>query len=638
MEKRFILFLILTFLVLQVYFYYLKATAPPSPERPPEATPDQVETQTTTTHTPAARTPVPEVESSRPSVKREPAPTVTLRTAVYDLEFTTRGAVPIRWDIIDPRFVYHNNNGDELKEAEAEETIDREELIDPMFEKLSVDHYGMPRPFEIVLKELGRDVYYNELNESIDYVAESITDNNGWQGFRFRSGATESGLRVVKTFLFDPENFAGRLDIELINDGSSRLDFNDKDQTGLGITLGPGLGVPPDGKGALQRFFTIDMILKFEDEYVFHKAKNSESTEFIQRSGLSWGGLQSMYFLTAIIPEASYPFTTARMRIDATLAHILDAKPKESGGDNHKYYPTVQLHGGPISLQPGESRQFGFDLFAGPMKREILKQAGNDLDDAQFRKSAYGSGQSFLWFRALCMGLMVLLQWLHGVLNNWGLSIIMLTIIVRIVTFPFVHKGMKAQAKMTAQQARLKPLIDKINEKFKNDAQRKQQEVFKLYKEHGINPLGMFKGCLWMMVQIPIFIALYRLLYQAIDLRGAEFLWVNDLSAPDRLFVFNFSLPILGNEFNLLPFITAITQMLTSKFTQQPATDPQQQQMQKMMIYFMPVFILFITYNFPSGLMLYWLVSNLWQVVQQIWVNKHIRRPQTAPAAAPADK
>jgi YidC/Oxa1 family membrane protein insertase len=177
--------------------------------------------------------------------------------------------------------------------------------------------------------------------------------------------------------------------------------------------------------------------------------------------------------------------------------------------------------------------------------------------------------------------------------------------------------------------------MDKINEKFKDDPQRKQQEIFKLYREHGINPFGMLKGCAWMLIQIPIFFALYKLLYSNIDLRGAEFLWVRDLTQPDRLFMLPIQLPLLGDALNLLPLLTGATQMLASKFTTTPPTDEQQAQMQRMMIYMMPFMILIFTYGFPAGLMLYWLVSNMWQVLQQYWVNKHMR-PGLQPPAPPA--
>jgi YidC/Oxa1 family membrane protein insertase len=123
---------------------------------------------------------------------------------------------------------------------------------------------------------------------------------------------------------------------------------------------------------------------------------------------------------------------------------------------------------------------------------------------------------------------------------------------------------------------------------------------------------------------------------QSVDLRGAHFLWIKDLSQPDRLFHLPFMIPILGADFNLLPLIMAATQILTSKLTttQAATADPQQAEMQKMMTWFMPVFMLFIFYGMPSGLVLYWTVSNIWQVLQQLWVNKHM--PMAKAPVAPA--
>ena len=136
------------------------------------------------------------------------------------------------------------------------------------------------------------------------------------------------------------------------------------------------------------------------------------------------------------------------------------------------------------------------------------------------------------------------------------------------------------------------------------------------------------------MVQMPIFIALYALIYQVIDLRGAQFLWIKDLSQPDRLFVFKSALPLIGTSINLLPILNAVIQMFASKFSAQPSTDAQQQQMQKTMVYIMPVMMLFFFYSIPSGVVLYWLVSTLWQVLQQLWVNKHMPKPAPLPAVA----
>jgi YidC/Oxa1 family membrane protein insertase len=191
---------------------------------------------------------------------------------------------------------------------------------------------------------------------------------------------------------------------------------------------------------------------------------------------------------------------------------------------------------------------------------------------------------------------------------------------------------------MMAEQAKIKPDMDKINAKYKDNPTKKQQEIMKLYREHNINPFGMLKGCVWLFIQLPIFFALYRLLSQSFDLRGASFLWIDDLSEPDKLFAFGFTLPLLGDHFNLLPILMAATQLLVSKLSMNPnaAGDPAQQAMQKQMMYMMPVLMMFMLFRFPSGLMLYWTISNVWQLFQQRFVNRKILGAATPAAGATA--
>jgi YidC/Oxa1 family membrane protein insertase len=336
---------------------------------------------------------------------------------------------------------------------------------------------------------------------------------------------------------------------------------------------------------------------------------------------IEWGGVISKYFVGAAAPDAGSPIASANAMLSNAVLGTLTNDKKQV-----QKYPSIELYGAPFTLAAGASADFGYTIFMGPKKSELLEEAGHDLKRAMFH-------DSWGWMRALCLGLMGLLFWFHDLVGNWGVAIILLTALVRLATLPFVHKMMKSQAKLTMQISRIKPQLEHLNQKYKDDPQRKQQETWKLYREHNINPLGMLKGCGWMMIQLPIFIGLYKLLYQVIDLRGAGFLWITDLSQPDRIFHHGIAIPYLGPDFNLLPIIVAISQMLTSKFMQTPATDPQQVQMQKMMTWVMPVVILFITYRFPSGLMLYWLVSNLWQVVQQIYVKRVISKPAETAAA-----
>jgi YidC/Oxa1 family membrane protein insertase len=430
-----------------------------------------------------------------------------------------------------------------------------------------------------------------------------------------------------------------RLAIELTNNGRANISFGGGEQErGLGLIWGPGLGGESNAHNEpTARYATVDAMLQAGDTFLYDHIARVEPgpggvTPGVQITAdrtravpaIQWGGIVNKYFLAVVIPDAGNPFASAKALLDNRVLGTLTADERKTGD-----YPSIEMYGAPFTIRPGQKATFGYTAFIGPKQHGLLAQAGHDLTRAMFHNS-------FNWMRVLCLGLMALLFWLHGVLGNWGLAIIMLTILVRVAVLPMVHKGMKSQAKMTQQMNRIKPLIDKLNEKYKDDPQRKQQEMFKLYREHNINPLGMLKGCGWIMVQMPIFIGLYMVLYQVIDLRGAKFLWIDDLSQADQLFAFGASLPLLGPYFNLLPIIVAVTQMLTSKFMQTPATDSQQAQMQQMMTWFMPWFILLITYRFPAGLMLYWFVSNLWQVVQQVYVNKVIKKPQAGKIATAA--
>ncbi|MCX7010400.1 MAG: membrane protein insertase YidC [Kiritimatiellaeota bacterium] len=196
--------------------------------------------------------------------------------------------------------------------------------------------------------------------------------------------------------------------------------------------------------------------------------------------------------------------------------------------------------------------------------------------------------------------------------HNYGLAIMLLTILIRIIFWPLTHKSTQSMKRMQAVQ----PLMKEIREKFKDNAQKQQQEMMKLYKEHKINPLG---GCLPMLIQIPVFIALFVVLRSAIELRFASFLWIKDLSEAENLFPFGYSIPLLGwSAINILPILMAVTMFWQQKLT--PSTGDAQQQ--KIMM-FMPVMMLFFFYNFAAGLSLYWTTNQVLMIVQLYWQRKH---------------
>jgi YidC/Oxa1 family membrane protein insertase len=204
--------------------------------------------------------------------------------------------------------------------------------------------------------------------------------------------------------------------------------------------------------------------------------------------------------------------------------------------------------------------------------------------------------------------LLTTLNLIHAVIPNYGVAIILLTVIVKIIFWPLTHKGTESAKKMQ----KIQPLVAELREKYKDQPQKMQKAQMALYKEHGVNPMA---SCLPMLVQLPIFIALFTVLRSAVELRFAPFLWIADLSEPEGLLAG--VLPFPQGGLNILPILMTLTMVLQQRLTP-TAGDPQQQKM--MMI--MPVVMLFILYSMPSALVLYWTVSQSLSIAQLVWQRK----------------
>lgn len=246
-------------------------------------------------------------------------------------------------------------------------------------------------------------------------------------------------------------------------------------------------------------------------------------------------------------------------------------------------------------------------FYVGPKKQSILWDLG--MKDVM----------EFGMWRWLCYPLVAILNFFHGLIPNFGIAIILLTILVRLVFWPLTHKSTVGMKKMQEIQ----PLMKEIQAKYKDNPQRLQQETWALYREKKVNPMS---SCLPMLIQIPIFIALFNVLRSAVELRYAPFLWIADLSEPEALFASWF--PFGG--LNILPILMAVTTGLQSYFT--PSTGDNQQQ--KMMMVFMPIMMLVMFYSFPAALSLYWFLSNLFSIVQ-MWIIRRQAQPKAKVYAMP---
>lgn len=258
----------------------------------------------------------------------------------------------------------------------------------------------------------------------------------------------------------------------------------------------------------------------------------------------------------------------------------------------------------PVTVQPNQTLTHHFLLYAGP----------NDLDRLTSYNFGFDQTIDFGIFGGLSKLLLSALRFFYGFVHNWGVSIVVVTILISFILYPLTKKSFTSMNAMQTMQ----PQIEKLRQTYKDNPQKLNREIMALYRHHRINPLG---GCFPMFLQMPIFFAFYRTLARSIELKGARFLWVKDLSAPDEVCRLPFSLPVLGNSLNILPLLMVVSMVVQQKFIQ-PAGAVAKNQQQKTMMALMPVMFGVILYNMPSGLVLYWLTNTILMIVYQLRMKK----------------
>lgn len=318
--------------------------------------------------------------------------------------------------------------------------------------------------------------------------------------------------------------------------------------------------------------------------------------------GITWAGSMNKYFATILKPVTND--LTAFIHAQGFDAQGNLTGEKAAHGDF-----MVNLQTNNFRISPGETIKHTYLYFVGPKKEEVLEQY--ETLDALL---SYG------WLSSISKVLLAFLNGVYRMIPNYGISIIVLTIIIKAILFPLTRKSQVSMFRM--QQ--LQPMINQLKEKYKHDKQRMGKEQMLLFKKYGVNPMS---GCLPMLLQLPVFFALFRTLQLSFEMRQAPFMfWINDLSRPDTLMQLPFSIPFLGNALNVLPLImtgASIAQMKTTP--KAPAADPQAQAQQKMMS-FMPIMFAFILYHMPSGLTIYWTTSTLLSIIEGIVIRKSLKK------------
>jgi YidC/Oxa1 family membrane protein insertase len=393
--------------------------------------------------------------------------------------------------------------------------------------------------------------------------------------------AEGEGGAIERTFKFDADRYV--IEAEVTFDagvfGEAR---------GIAWSFGPGLQSTERNKKFDYMNFQASLLLG-EDISHYKLRKFSKRHAYVRTGTLGWLTLQSKYFTAAFIP--SEPVVDAKAElVGSNSEHLLSAR--------------IEI---PAMARGGKVRQRA-SFYVGPLDYKRVKALGVGLE------KNINMGYKFL--RPLSWVMLWSLITLYKVIPNYGLVIIILSIFTKVLFYRLTHKSHQSMKQMQS----LQPKLQALKEKYKDDKQKLSAETMKLYKQHGVNPLG---GCLPMLLQAPVFIALYSVLRYTIELRGAHFVaWINDLSQQDVLAVLPFAIPFIGHEVSLLPILMGIAMLVQTKVGGSLTGGAPGASQSKAMTYVFPIVLTYFFYRMPSGLVLYWLVNNILTIGQQYYINK----------------
>jgi YidC/Oxa1 family membrane protein insertase len=389
-------------------------------------------------------------------------------------------------------------------------------------------------------------------------------------------------VSVRLTYQFVPDNYLFQVQGEI---------------TGLGpnggvllVGMGPGIRNTEADSIDNQRQLAVVTMANGAEATNFHELNPGQTTPL--EGPFEWVAVKSKYFVTALFTlDSSQPRITG-----------VAATPPSTAGKNPVQADIT------TSLPLGADGRFGFQVYAGPMEYDRLSAIGHDFDDV----NPYGWPGFRTIIRPVAVAARWLLVWMHENLHlAYGLVLVCFGILIRIILWPLNQKAMRSSMEMQAIQPQLK----EIQERYKNDPQKLQQEMFKLYKEHGVNPFG---GCWPLLIPMPVLFALFFVLGNTIELRGESFLWLPDLSRADPLFI--------------VPVLMGLSMFVLSKVGSRGLPPSPQT---KIMLYVMPIMMTVLFVSFPSGLNLYYAVQNTASIPQQWLLSKERMRRNPQPPPAP---
>ncbi|MEL3907081.1 MAG: membrane protein insertase YidC [Treponema sp.] len=505
---------------------------------------------------------------------------VTVRTGIAEITLTNQGG-----DVVSYKLLEHSGSKGEA------------------YVEMVKNLHGQNRAFSIALggpQAPALNQFFNVKRETV--AGKEIIGFFKTISIKNQDGSVSS-FTLAKRYTFLPDDYMFELAVTVSGDQNMQgLNF---ENAGYTLRTIPQIGPDWDAKADRYEYRTFFSYINGKKKDVTLKANQTKTIT----DNVPWAGISGKYFSLIVVP--------------GTPAQQIMYSSSQPSAD------TVQ-NGQLFFSRPvitGNRVTDVYRIYLGPCSEKILSTynipAKNNYayDNLRIDTVAASSG---MW-RPLEVLLKWLLQFFYMLIPNWGVSIILVTILIKVIFFPLTKKSSEA----TQQMQKMQPKIQEIQAKYKGKPQKLNEEMAKLYKEAGYNPLS---GCLPMLIQLPILFAMYRLFNNYFEFRGAMFIpnWIPDLSVGDSVWQFSRQIPLLGwTDLRLLPIIYVISQLIFGKITQTPASDQQQNSTMKIMLYGMPLMFFFMFYDAPAGLLLYWTSTNFLMLVQQLLIKYMMNKKET---------
>ncbi|HDQ04215.1 MAG TPA: membrane protein insertase YidC [Deltaproteobacteria bacterium] len=556
MDKRTLLAIVLSLAVL--FLYQIFFVKPPEQQLEPVA--EEGEMQILKEEVMKPLSPGEIAKAKKTAVMRNIAEKeITVETSLYTAVFSTKGAGLKSFKLKNYREECVNCPNDIFPVVKNFITGSQKDLQpksgEPV-ELVSVKE-GMPYPLAITFPDSSINIPEDSMFRA-DVGSLDLTGGNEEKRLVF-SGIYDGVIKVEKIYTFNPDNYAIELDVKMYN------------LTGALLIQTPRLNWHQyeDPANSYSRYDKQGPLVSVANSIKRQEVKKLDSDKMFGPNVL-WGGFETKYFVASFIPE-NPSLTSSIMSRDS------------------RNMVTVGIWGQKEIIPGGQSAVVGYSLYLGPKQYDLLKSLNVGLERAI----------DFGIFKWLAVPFLLFLKFLHGFVPNYGLAIILLTILIKLVFWPLGNMSYKSMREMQ----KLQPKINELKQKYKKDQSKIGQETMALYRAHKVNPLS---GCLPLLIQLPVFIGLFNALLYAIELRHSPFFfWIQDLSAKDPYYI----TPIL---------------MGISQFIQQKMTPTMGDPMMAKMMMFMPVVLTIFFLNFPSGLVIYWLFNNILSIGQQMYINKKL--------------